>query len=337
MAGLGAVADVALGIVAGDLSHHLLGAVVRGRGEGRQVEGIADLNAGLGAHLLHFRVQFGDLVQQPPFPIGRVLPRHHAEAKREPALLGGDVLRRAAADLPDVHVGVGRGEERRHWPRLASRVLGVDRVAPVDELGTPHDGRDAGLENRAVHLDAVNMHLEADAALVASHRLQHGRLAHDHGAGFRHHPLHRRDEIDRPLAADLLVITERQLQRPRHAPVPRLDQSPDRQSVECLHVRRAAPVKPPLPLGERERIRAPVLPLDRHHVRVPRQHHTALGLGADMGKERCLQLGLGGLGVAVALDPVAGKIRLGPVDQIEVGSAAHGGKGNELLEKRARG
>ena len=78
-----------------------------------------------------------------------------------------------------------------------------------------------------------------------------------------------------------------------------------------------------------ERIGAPGLPVDRHHIGMPRKDHTT-GSFAERGE----QVGLGALGVVAAPDAraVARQVGLGPVDQREVGIAAGGVEGDQLLQ-----
>ncbi len=211
---------------------------------------------------------------------------------------------------------IGRLEQPRDRAGQGGGILGVDPVGPVDDRRGRHNRADTRMDQRGMDLVSLHMHLEPGAALVARHHGHARGLAHDHRLGPRK-PLrdlgdHRRGAG----AAHLFVKAHRQLQGPRHTLPLRLDQRPDRESHESLHVAGAAPVEPSVALGDGPGVRMPVLPVDRHHVAVTRQHDPARDLGPDMGIER----GLVPLFVpeAVAGDPEPVQIVLDPVDQRQV-------------------
>jgi hypothetical protein len=100
--------------------------------------------------------------------------------------------------------------------------------------------------------------------------------------------LHGADHRGGAGAADFFVVGQRQLQRPRDPARLRLDQSPDGKGVEPLHVAGPAPVEPAVTFGHSPGVGGPGLPVDRHHVGMPRQNDSAFLPGSGMGDQRGL-------------------------------------------------
>ena len=90
----------------------------------------------------------------------------------------------------------------------------------------------------------------------------------------------------------------------------------ERAGDEPLHVGRPAPVEPPVPPAQDERIGAPRLPLDRHHVGMPREQHA----GGVRRPDRREQAGLaaGVVSNQHAFHAVPGEEAPDPFDELEV-------------------
>ena len=160
---------------------------------------------------------------------------------------------------------------RDHLRRAIQRVAIVRCIRRMPRLA-PADGAQAGL------------------ALVPRRDLHPGRLADDAGLRYPHRRLQILQHHRYPAAPDLLVPGKCEFQR---APQPlRPLRGVQHAGEKPLHVGRA-PAKDPPPLAPQpERIAAPRLPFDRHHVEMPRQHHAPRPLGAETRENPGLRPGL---------------------------------------------
>lgn len=102
---------------------------------------------------------------------------------------------------------------------------------------------------------------------------------------------------------------------------------------EPLHVGGAAAVEPAVALDQLERIVAPVLADNRHHVGMSRQHQAWAVLRSDGDPERGLLSGF--VDDALALDAERGEIALDVGNQWQVGAIADGVEGDEVGEEFA--
>ncbi len=240
-----------------------------------------------------------------------------------------------ALDQPDMQRRVGRVEQRVGAGPLGRKPVRLGLLLePGHQPRRVEDRRDAGVDYGRVHLEAADMRVEHQAALVAGHHLHVRRLADDDAGGRRHGPGQRRHQ---PLGAphpDLLVIGERDLDRPLQPRLQCLRHRRQRDRRKALHVARAAAVEPPVLLRQRERVGAPRLPVDRHDVRMRRQHDAAR-LGRP---DQRVEVRLGALVVhhPVARDAVAAEVVLDEVDQRQVRLARDGREGDETLQHLAR-
>ena len=114
----------------------------------------------------------------------------------------------------------------------------------------------------------------------------------------------------------------------------RLDQRPERQGIETLHVTSAAAKILAIALDHRERVTGPGLPVHRHHIGVPAQHHPAFDLGAHMGKQRRLLVVVPVM--AMTGDAMTVQIRFDPVDQRQVAVATDSWKAHQLFHQFER-
>mmetsp|Transcript_22885 Transcript_22885/g.38330 ORF Transcript_22885/g.38330 Transcript_22885/m.38330 type:complete len:325 (+) Transcript_22885:1641-2615(+) len=300
--GFGAVAHHMACIVAGDLAHKRFGNAVFLGLKRRNGKADIDLDPGVGMHRLHARLNLGHVIQICLFQRFGIVPGHRAKIHREPAILGGDVVRRPARYLPHMPCGIGRIEHRAQSRRLGCKDLCVALVGKVDDLYSFENGADARVQKRGMYLKADHMGVKALPALVACHGLHHRRLAHDHRPALGHHAVHRLDHRWRAQTADFLVIAKGQLQRFGHACIMRLNQRPEGQRVKAFHVAGPAPKIFAIPRGHDKRVCIPGLAIHRHHIRVTRQHHRPFDFWPHMGKER--GLGLVGMHIAMCGDPV---------------------------------
>jgi hypothetical protein len=134
-----------------------------------------------------------------------------------------------------------------------------------------------------MHLEAANMDVIGQAALVAGHHPHHGRLADNDLAGPWQAALHGLDEIDNGCTANLLVKRQGELQRALERQLCRARHCHQRQRVKPLHVAGAAAEKLPITFGEGPGIGGPGLTVDRHHVGVSREDDTTIGFRSDLG------------------------------------------------------
>lgn len=193
----------------------------------------------------------------------------------------------------------------------------------IDPIGCV--GRMTG---RAMHLAA-----HRQLALVAEHRLEFGGLA-DQAQGRLVRPLRQRGEQRaHAQATDLFVVGERQVHRKAQRLREERRHGRQHRSDETLHIGGASPVKAAIVLGQMKRIIGPGLPVDRHHIGVPRQHHAAPIVRAEGGK----QVGLGAFGVMEQLTfhAKAGQVILDEANERQVGVAAYRGKAHQPLQQRA--
>ncbi|MNE39814.1 hypothetical protein D3C80_1337890 [compost metagenome] len=145
----------------------------------------------------------------------------------------------------------------------------------------------------------------------------------------------RREHRTYPQATDFFVIGERQVQRHTQRPREKRRDRRQHRGNEALHVRSAAPVQAPITFAQGKRLDRPGLAVHRHHVGVPRQHHTAHVLRADGGK----QVGLGAFGVMeqLAVHAKTRQVVTDKANQRQVGIAADRGKADQPGKQRAAG
>ena len=240
-----------------------------------------------------------------------------AVAPQDVALAGQDVARRAADDGADIE---GRGG--RHELAVLGR-LGVELVLHlvqiVNELAGEMDRADAEMGHRGVRLEAGEFGDVDLGALVGVDHRHHGRLADDDGARARHFAGHAGGQRMGADAADLLVVGEREMDRPLERRLLDLGQHAEPDGVERLHVAGAAAVVLAVLERERPRIGVPRLAVDRHDVGMAAQHHAVLHVGADGGE----QVGLGAVLARhqLGLDAVPLEITLNVLDQRQIGIA----------------
>ena len=285
------------------------------------------MHASLGSHRLQAGADPRRLGLQRLGPAIDGFARNHPELHHEPAVGSGDVVRGTARDHARMQRGVvgakrgGQGRDR------FGRVCLVLPVHPADQPRRLHDRRHAFGQQRGMHLEALHVHAVAGAALVPGDDPHPRRLADQCHPGLGNHALHRGDHRRGTGAAHLLVIGNRDLQRPLHALRLRLDQRPQGQRKIPLHVAGAAPIQPAVALGHHPRVAGPRLPVDRHHVGMPRQHHAILDPWPDMGKMCCLLPVF--VPVPVRGDAMACQIAFDPVDQLQIAVAADGWKADQ--------
>ena len=125
------------------------------------------------------------------------------------------------------------------------------------------------------------------------------------------------DQRGNAKASHLFIIAQRQMQGGCQRTAGGHQGGSQRRGNKPLHVRGPAPVVPPLCFGQHKGRARPDLPVNRHHIGMPRQHDTRPVLRADGGIEvrlaaRRIREDLGG-------DPCSGKKLLHPVHQGKVG------------------
>ena len=251
----------------------------------------------------------------------------------EGAELRQDVARRAARDGADMHGRVGRIEASA---RVAAHdhLLG-DAVELGDELGRGHDGVGPERRLRGMGLEAVHGREEGPDALVGVDHLEPGRLADDHGARGGQVPAEAGDRVHHAETGRLLVVGEQDVDRRLHIHRQEVGHERERERVEAFHVDGATAIGAPVLDPQRERIRGPGLPRDRHHVGVAREHDPAAIGRTDGGVDRGLiarRALIAHIGHAPAL-----QIILDEVDQRQVRLRALGVEGDEPrqhLERR---
>ena len=101
--------------------------------------------------------------------------------------------------------------------------------------------------------------------------------------------------------------------------------------IEAFHVASAAPVKPRALLAQHKRICGPGLPLHRHHIRMPREHHATIPHRADGGIERHLVARY--IGRKHERNGVARQILRHESHEIEVGLVADRIEGDKSLQQ----
>ncbi len=202
-----------------------------------------------------------------------------------------------------------------------------------DQLGGVFDGVDAVGCDRGVAGETVERGAYAVLALVADDDLHLGWLADE--STERPYFLLRDLGKHRPHAdaTDLLVIGDRQMNRHCQLRFQHLRHHREAYRDKALHVGGAAAVELAVAFEQLERIMAPVLAHDRHHVGMPRQHEARTILRPDRDPERSLLSGL--VGDALALDAEESEIALDMGDQGEVGAIADGVEADEVGEEVA--
>ena len=113
-------------------------------------------------------------------------------------------------------------------------------------------GRERGVAALAVHGDA-----ERALALVSDHHAHFGRLADKAGRRFHLGAFEARDHAAHADASNLLVVREREVDRPREPRCEHIRHGREAAGVEPLHVGRAAAVEPAVALGQPERVVRP--------------------------------------------------------------------------------
>ena len=188
----------------------------------------------------------------------------------------------------------------------------------------------------AVDLKAAHMGGHGKGPFVTGYGLQHRRLAHDHGFRLGQMFLHLFNQGRRAGAADFLVKGISQLKRALKVRIVPLNQCPERQGVKAFHVRAATAKIFAVAFHHHIRVRAPVLPLDGHHIGMPRQNHAAVDLRADMCiKPRLFRLF--GIDPDVVLNPVRTEILGHPFNEGQIGVMAHSWKGDQTRHDLQRG
>ena len=203
--------------------------------------------------------------------------------------------------------------------RVAMAVLG-DRRLPRpdrgDEVAGEVDGVRRSRRQRRVPLAPGADGAGGRLALVPDGDRHRGRLADDAEARPHAEPVHRLDHPAHPDAADLLVIGEREVERCPERARSRGGRGVERAGEEPLHVGRPAPVEPAVRRAEDERVRAPRLPLDRHHIGVPREQHAGAVRRPDGRKQPGLPAGV--VSHQHAFHAVPGEEAPDPFDKLEV-------------------
>lgn len=182
----------------------------------------------------------------------------------------------------------GHGRER-HVVKLIVRPIGLETIREVTDVadqacgvfdGIAATGRQRGMRRLAMHPATKQID-----ALVGHDDLHAGRFTHHAAFGPDAAIMEIGDQIGRASAAHLLVIGEGQMNRlgARHGQV--FGDQGQRRGDKALHVARPAAIKPPVGLIKLERVRGPILPIDRDHIGVPGKHDTALGI-AIRGRQR---------------------------------------------------
>ena len=132
----------------------------------------------------------------------------------------------------------------------------------------------------------------AHLALMRHDELHAGRLAHD---AARRCPAFRDDIGDEPAhtnAPDLLVVRQREMQRPRESATYELWHECQPDCRKALHVGRAAAVQTSIFQPCLEGRRIPWLAVDGNHIGMTRQHDTVGRRIAVAGGQRREQVGL---------------------------------------------
>jgi len=204
----------------------------------------------------------------------------------------------------------------------------------VDVARGVFDGVDAAVGLRAVALQPGELGRVFVAALVAFDDAHAGRLANEGDRRADAGPRDLADERLRAEAADLLVIGEGEMQRPLQIERGVARRHGKAGGDETLHVAGTAAVEPAVALDHAERVRRPVLPLDRHNVGMAGQDDAAVAGRAERSEE----VGLGAGPVAVDRDRCAGvaeKVcRIG--DQVEIARRRDGRERDQVAENLAR-
>ncbi len=192
------------------------------------------------------------------------------------------------------------------------------------------DGADAEVGHRGMRLEAGELGDVDLGALVGVDHRHHGRLADDDGARARHLARHAGGQCVGADAADLLVIGQREMDRPLERRLLELGQHGEADRVERLHVAGAAAVILAVLERQRPRIAVPRLAVDRHDVGVAAQHHAVLHVRPD-GRE---QVGLAAVLARhqLGLDAVSLEIGLNVLDQRQIGIARSGVERHETAQ-----
>ena len=259
----------------------------------------------------------------------RVLPGRAAQIELEAAIARQDVARGAALHDADGQRGVRRGERT---VRIGLRLQRLGQFHQFVHQADRHIvGRNAQMRQAAMRLMPAHAHLVQGDALVARHHRHAGRLTHhgEHRCG--HMPGDAGDHVRRALAADLLVIAQRNVHGP--PPLPEQRHRGQCQRDERLHVAGPAPVQLAVALGHHPRIARPVLPVDRHDIAMAGQDHPARHIRADSGVE------IGLVACRIRHPPPGNaevrQIGLDPFDQRQIAEARGGVERHQRLQDRA--
>lgn len=160
--------------------------------------------------------------------------------------------------------------------------------------------------------------------------VEHGRLADDDGARPRQALAHGIDAVDHAEAGHLLVIGQEEMDRRLEVRRQKVRHQRQPQRDEGLHVDGAAAIGLAVLDMQRERVAAPGLAGDRHHVGMAGEDDAAAILRAHGREQRRLVAGL--IGEAHAGDAPAGEVVLDEIDQRQVGLVAHRVEGDEAGE-----
>ncbi len=130
----------------------------------------------------------------------------------EGAALGENIARRAAMDDADMHGRIGRIETAG---RIARRFqLFAEAREFSDEFAGGRHGIGAEIGFRGMRLKAVDNRVIGRNALMRVGDLHQRRLADEYGGRPREIVAEARDRIERPLAGDLFVIAQQNMDRP---------------------------------------------------------------------------------------------------------------------------
>ena len=153
---------------------------------------------------------------------------------------------------------------------------------------------------------------ERPLSLVRHDNLHIARFAEDAHFGTDTETAHLIDQAPDPDTSNLFIVGKRQMQRRREPPVQEIRQMREGDGDKRLHIAGTAPVQATVLFHHPEWIGIPVLSVDRHDIRVPRQHDTA-PVERSRGRVK-IRLALVVVESQVRLDPETVQIVPDPVD-----------------------
>ena len=167
-------------------------------------------------------------------------------------------------------------------------------------------------------------------ALVRGDDLQHRGFPHYAKPWPHRHGLQHVQHAAHPDAADFLIVGKRKMNGRAEFALHRGMGEIEAAGNEALHVSRAATIVVATAGAQLKRIAAPVLPLDRHHIRMPRKRNPRLVLRTNGGPE----IGLPAILIVNQRrgNPQAAEFFCHKINQRQIAVPADCGKRDKLLK-----